>query len=224
MKIRMSGLVVVLSFLPGLALAQEEAPLESESAGEDAALEEAAPEEAAVDAEAAPAVEEAAAPAATPPGKPTSAAGADGARFRFGISGGAGFLSGPVVGTGFYGGGDLRLGVQVNDLIGVYAQPQLGYYGASNSPIGGGLLGASALVEVTVFDRGFVGAGAGYGIINSPSGPEVHFRLGGYPLVTRSDEKVRRKGLSLAVDFRLFFVQGYDMFVSPTFNVGYEAF
>jgi len=227
MKKRVSGLAIMMGFLvSGVAAAQE--PTETEApVADDAAAEGEAPgesEEAAVTEEApaeeAPAAE--AAPAAD--AKPTSATGGDGARFRFGISGGAGFVSNSAVPTGFYAGGDLRLGVQVNDLIGVYAMPQLGFYGVDGYPVGGGILGATGVVEVTLFDRGFVGVGGGYGIMNSPSGPELHFRIGGYPLVSRSDEKVRRKGLSLAADIRMYFVDGYPTFISPTFNIGYEAF
>lgn len=223
MKKHISGLAVVLGLLPcSVAFAQEaEAPeaetveaTEAEATEGDA--EEAPVEEEAVQEEATTTV------APAPTGKPTSASGADRPRFRFGISAGGGFLAGPV--SGGYGGGDLRLGVQVNDLVGVYAQPQLGYYGVDGVSIGGGLVGASAIVDVTLIDRFFVGAGGGYAILNNPSGPELHFRFGGYPVMARSTKGLNRKGLSLAVDLRMFFVDGYDMFVSPTLNIGYEAF
>lgn len=226
MKKQISGLAVIMVLLPcSVAFAQEAEALDAEAteassadgameaeATEDATLEEALAEEAPVETTAAP-------PAS---GKRTSANGDDGPRFRFGISAGGGFLAGPV--SGGYGGGDLRLGVQVNDLVAVYAQPQLGYYGADGFSIGGGLVGASAIVDVTLIDRFFVGAGGGYAILNSPSGPELHFRFGGYPVMARSTKGMNRKGLSLAVDLRMFFVDGYDMFVSPTLNIGYEAF
>ncbi len=156
-----------------VAFAQEaEAPeaetaeaTEAEATERGGNVEETPVEEAAVEEEATTTV------APAPTGKPTSASGADGPRFRFGISAGGGFLAGPV--SGGYGGGDLRLGVQVNDLVAVYAQPQLGYYGADGSSIGGGLLGATAIVDVTLIDRFFVGAGGGYAILINPSGPEL---------------------------------------------------
>src|SRR4051812_8854147 len=89
--------------------------------GEPAAAAEAAP--------AAPAV--APAPVAAADTKGTVVA--DGARFRFGVAAGAGFFtaateSGNAKASFTYFGTDLRFGVQVNDLIGVYAQPTLGYY------------------------------------------------------------------------------------------------
>jgi hypothetical protein len=125
-----------------------------------------------------------------------------------------------------YYGVDLRFGWQISDNLGVYAQPQLGYYkldGASALFGSGGLIGTSVLADYTLFDRVFVGGGVGYAILNSPSGAELHFRVGGYPLMSRSDAKIRRRGLMLGLDFRLHFVEGYT-FVAPTFNIGYDAF
>jgi hypothetical protein len=157
----------------------------------------------------------------------------DGARFRFGVAGGLGFLSG--AGYSFtYTGVDLRFGVQLSDMIAVYAQPQIGGYwtkpesvniDGTSIPVstGGGLMGASVLADVTLIDRFFVGGGLGYGILNNPGGPELHFRAGGYPLMGRNKEKARRKGLMLGVDFRLHFLKGAT-FVAPTFNIGYDAF
>ena len=155
----------------------------------------------------------------------SSEAGGDGGRFRFGVAAGAGPLSTDGLSMTYYG-VDLRFGWQLNDAIAVYAQPQLGYYqldGASALFGSGGLLGASVLADYTLFDRLFVGGGVGYAVLNNPSGAEVHLRAGGYPLVSRSDTSVRRRGLMLGVDFRLHFVEGYT-FVAPTFNLGYDAF
>jgi hypothetical protein len=154
-----------------------------------------------------------------------SASGADGPRFRFGIAGGAGPMLGDNWGT-VYGGLDMRFGAQVSDLLGIYLQPQLGFY-EGQTPSGngfGGIVGFSGGVDVTLIDRFFVGAGAGVAILQNPVGPELHFRVGGYPLVSRSSEKVRRKGLMLGMDFRLHFPSGYAMAIAPTFNIGYEAF
>src|SRR4051812_37094968 len=111
-----------------LAQAQEGAPAPS---GEPAAAAEGAP--------AAPAV-------APPPAAATkSTVVADGARFRFGVAAGAGFFtaateSGNAKASFTYFGTDLRFGVQVNDLIGVYAQQTLGYYSGSGALAAGGLL------------------------------------------------------------------------------------
>jgi len=222
MKKRTSGLTIALVLLSGAAFAQEEAAdagAAEMAPAEDAAPEDAAPEDAVADEQPAEVatVEEA---STELPGEANGPVNTP--RFRFGISGGGGFLTGPV--SGGYGGVDLRLGVQVNDLLGIYVQPQLGYYGADGYSIGGGLAGFSGVAEVTLIDRIFVGAGGGLAVLNNPSGPEAHFRVGGYPVMKRSAKGVTRKGLSLAIDLRLFFVSGFDVFVSPTFNIGYEAF
>lgn len=120
----------------------------------------------------------------------------------------------------------MRFGAQINDLLGVYAQPVLGYY--STSDVGilavGGLIGASAIADVTLMDRFFVGGGFGYHIYNNPAGPSLVLRAGGYPLMGRSKEKIRRKGLMLGVDLRATFLQDIAPIVHPTFNLGYEAF
>jgi hypothetical protein len=155
----------------------------------------------------------------------SSEAGGDGGRFRFGVAAGAGPLSAEGIKFTYYG-VDLRFGWQINNAIAVYAQPQIGYYkldGASAAIGSGGLIGTSVLADYTLFDRLFLGGGIGYAVLNNPAGTEVHLRAGGYPLMSRSDTKVRRIGLMLGVDFRLHFVEGYT-FVAPTFNIGYDAF
>ncbi len=154
-----------------------------------------------------------------------SSAGGDGGRFRFGVAGGGGPLSTDGLDMTYYG-VDLRFGWQFNDAFGVCATPQLGYYkldGADALFGSGGLLGTSVDADYTLFDRVFLGGGLGYAILNNPSGSEIHLRAGGYPIVSRSDEKIRRKALMLGIDLRLHFVEGYT-FVAPTFNIGYESF
>lgn len=149
---------------------------------------------------------------------------ADGARFRWGISGGGGFVSvaGATLG---YGGLDLRFGAQINDLIGVYLQPQLGVYGGNYGGVNGvgGLAGASVLADFTFADSFFVAAGLGYGVLNNPAGPELHLRAGMYPVLGGGQEVARRKALMLGVDFRAFFLDGATG-VSPTLSIGYESF
>lgn len=155
----------------------------------------------------------------------TSEDGGDGGRFRFGVAGGIGRLTTEGVGFDYYG-VDLRFGWQANDALAIYAQPQLGYYqldGMSGLFGSGGLLGSSVVADYTLFDYFFVGGGVGYAVLNSPSGAELHLRAGGYPLMFRSDTKVRRRGLMVGVDLRVHFVEGYT-FVAPTLNAGYDAF
>jgi hypothetical protein len=155
----------------------------------------------------------------------------DGVRFRFGVSGGAGFFTAQsdvdsVKVSCTYFGTDLRFGAQINDLIGVYAQPTLGYYttGANGALGAGGLVGISVVADATFLDRFFVGAGLGYTVYNNPGGVSPILRLGGYPLMVRSQGKARRKGLMLGVDLRFTSLDGLKTIVMPTFNVGYEAF
>ncbi|HYP76307.1 MAG TPA: hypothetical protein VER12_10140 [Polyangiaceae bacterium] len=185
-------------------------------------------------AEKAPAAEEAApAEAAAPAAAPATAGVADGVRFRFGVSGGLGFFSAASEASNgndkvscTYYGSDLRFGAQVNNLIGVYAQPTLGYYTVNGTGgLGaGGLLGFSVVADATFIDRLFVGAGIGYTVYNNPAGITPILRIGGYPLMSRSDQKARRKGLMVGADLRITSPDGLKTIVMPTFNVGYEAF
>lgn len=219
MNIKGSGFVFLgVMSLAGVAGAQEESPEEAtvveppadgSSAGQ--------AEETAV---AEPSADDSPAAETAPVDAGGGDAAPDGARFRFGVSGGVG----PVLGEGFdffYGGVDLRFGAQINDLLGIYAQPQLGFYSGALGV--GGLVGASAVADFTFIDRIFVGAGVGYAVLNNPSGLELHMRVGGYPLMSRSTEKARRKGLMVGADLRLHFIENITVF-APTFSIGYEAF
>jgi hypothetical protein len=179
-----------------------------------------------------PAAEEKApAEAAAPAAAAANGGVMDGTRFRFGVGAGLGFFSAASeVGSDkvscTYYGSDLRFGAQINNLIGVYAQPTLGYYSVNGSGgLGaGGLLGFSVIADATFIDRLFVGAGLGYTVYNSPGGMTPILRVGGYPLMSRSDEKARRKGLMVGADLRFTSLDGLKTIVMPTFNVGYEAF
>ena len=164
--------------------------------------------------------------AAGPP--PVHQAKADGPRLRGGVSAGAGgmFISDY---SGVLGGVDGRIGVQINDLIGVYGVPHL-----SLGPVtvgGGGttvstLIGVSsgtAVVDFTLLDRLFVGAGGGFGVVNRPTGPVLHFRAGGYPIMGRGEDGPRRKGLMVGVDSRVYFLSGLSV-MELTGGIGYEAF
>jgi hypothetical protein len=176
-----------------------------------------------------------AAPAAPPApaaaGGDTSSVVTDGPRFRFGVAAGLGFFTaqsevGPGKVSCTYYGGDLRLGAQINDLFGVYVQPTLGYYTADVTYVFavGGLVGLAAVADVTLIDRFFLGAGIGYTVYNNPAGVTPILRVGGYPLMSRSEQKARRKGLMLGADLRFTNIEGLKTIVMPTFNLGYEAF
>jgi hypothetical protein len=167
---------------------------------------------------------------------PTAAAApaseADGGRFRFGIDATAGLESVSADNASVSGamyGADLRLGWQVNNLLAIYAQPHLSFGTLSTSGSGAQVSGATGtftgtvIGEVTLINRLFAGAGFGYGLLNNPSGPAVELRAGGYPLMGRGDNGIRRKGLMLGVDFRSVFVSGATgiLFMGC---IGYEAF
>ncbi len=123
-------------------------------------------------------------------------------------------------------GGEARIGVQINNLIGVYGTP---HFVVANG--GGGALGTFALfaatgdVDFTFLDHLYVGAGGGVGIVNNPVGPVLHLRLGGYPIVGRGENGYRRKGLQLGADMRLYFAPNPVGTVTEiTAGIGYEAF
>jgi hypothetical protein len=124
---------------------------------------------------------------------------------------------------------DLRLGYQVMNLLAIYAEPHLSFgslgTSAAGVPISGGTgtFVGTALAEVTLIDRLFVAAGAGYGVLNNPSGFAIEARVGGYPLMVRGDKGPRRKGLMVGGTFRDVFVDGATgtLFMGC---IGYEAF
>jgi hypothetical protein len=174
----------------------------------------------------------------------SSAQEKDGARFRGGVSAAFGGLfgsEGPASYSGILGGADGHLGVQINNLIGVYAVPHLSY-GSITAEVGSisasdGWLDFSGtgVVDVTLFDRFFVGGGAGFAA-HAPTctncgglaGPNVHLRLGGYPLMSRGDDGIRRKGLMIGADLRINFLSDAASnsitLIQPMVSVGYEAF
>jgi hypothetical protein len=154
---------------------------------------------------------------------------ADFPRFRGGISLGAGglFVSDFGVGLGVLDG---RLGVQINNLIGIYAQPHFSVGGGTVNGVGSaitGEAGATLLVDFTFFDRFFVGVGGGGGVIGSLGAGELHIRLGGYPLLRLLPDRVRRRGLMLGIDTRVYFVEipgATANVVSVAGSIGFEAF
>lgn len=148
----------------------------------------------------------------------------DGPRFRGGIAleGGGIFVSGYGIGLG---GVEGRLGVQINNLIGVYAQPAINFGGGKYGGVTGitGSAGGTAVVDFTFLNQIFVGAGGGGAIIGSLPGGQLHIRAGGYPVFTHGANGIRRKGLMIGLDLRVWFVSGGTL-VSPMLGVGYEAF
>lgn len=151
----------------------------------------------------------------------------DGVRFRGGISihGGGEFLDL----TGGLGGIDGRIGVQINRLIGVYLQPHVSFGAAklANGQSGAtGNFAAAVMADVTLINRIFVGAGAGFGVINAPYGAMIGLRFGGYPIMKFSETKPRRKGLMVGIDLRTYIavVPSSAKVLELMAGVGYEAF
>jgi hypothetical protein len=152
----------------------------------------------------------------------------DGVRFR---GGGAFTLGGQFVtnNLGYKGlmfGVDGRLGVQLNNLVGIYVEPHLSF-GRAHIDTGAsqtiGIFNAIAMVDFTLFDALFVGAGIGYGIVQSAGGAALGFRVGGYPVKSVSEDHPRRKGLMVSFDMRTVFLGGATG-IQTMAAVGYEAF
>jgi hypothetical protein len=148
----------------------------------------------------------------------------DGVRFRGGVAltGGGLFVDGYALGLG---GIDGRIGVQINNLIGVYAQPYLTFGGGQVAGATGvtGTVGSDVIVDFTFLDQIFVGAGAGAGIIGSLVAEQAHLRVGGYPVVARGLNGIRRKGLMIGADLSVHFTSG-AVIMQPMVSIGYEAF
>ena len=83
---------------------------------------------------------------------------------------------------------------------------------------------ASALMgEYTLPMRLFVAGGAGYGVLNNPSGPIVAARVGYYPFKTEAVGKKRR--LNVSLDYRAYFASdGYGTVSQVQFTLGYDRF
>ncbi len=184
-------------------------------------------------------------PAAAAPAPAPEAEDKDGARFRGGVSAAFGGIFGSesnVDYSGFLGGVDGHIGIQIMDLIGVYAVPHLAFgsvgatVGSVSVPSEGWLaFTATGVVDFTFIDQIFVGAGGGFAA-HAPTctncdglvGPAIHFRLGGYPLMGEGDDGIRRKGLMVGADLRVNFLStsgGASItMIQPMVKVGYEAF
>jgi hypothetical protein len=201
-------LIIAMFLAATTATAQEAAPEVSESE----ATAEAAQQEASPDA--------------------SPAAAADGGRFRFGINGTLGLESvsaGGASASGLMYGVDVRLGWQFSHMLAIYAQPHLSFGSISEDGGAGSVSGFtgtfvfSVLGELTFLDRFFAGAGLGYGIFNNPSGFAIDLKAGGYPLVGRDENGIRRTGLMLGLDFRTVFLDGATGLLIMG-CVGYESF
>ncbi|MBW2458625.1 MAG: hypothetical protein JRI68_29270 [Deltaproteobacteria bacterium] len=190
-------------------------------------------------------------PAAGPPGgAPAPAAeeeDKDGARFRGGVSAAFGGLigsEGPLDYSGVLGGVNGNLGVQINDLIGIYAIPHLAFGSITASATvanttvevseGWLAVAVTAMVDFTFIDQIFVGAGGGATAhaatctnCDGLTGGVLQFRFGGYPLMGFGDDGIRRQGLMVGADMRINFLSSNGQsitLIQPMATIGYEAF
>ncbi|HEY5933921.1 MAG TPA: hypothetical protein VIU61_04785 [Kofleriaceae bacterium] len=102
---------------------------------------------------------------------------------------------------------DWRIGAQINKALGIYLDSHLSFGSVKVNSVTGstGNFAAAAIGEYTLPMRLFFGGGAGYGILNNPSGPLVAARAGYYPFEASSTGKSRR--WNIALDMRLYFVK-----------------
>jgi hypothetical protein len=128
-------------------------------------------------------------------------------------------ISGTMLGV------DWRIGTHLSEPVSVYLHSHLSFgsateNGGANSGVTGTM--AAALVgEYRLPMNLFVGAGAGYGVLNNPNGPLVEARVGYYPLKTSATGKVRR--LNVALDYRMFMAdQGYGNVNHIAISLGYD--
>ena len=170
-----------------------------------------------------------------------NAAAEPGMRFRWGLSA----MGGPILYSGASSGGgglEVRVGAQINNLFGVYAQPvfmvgggaSAGTTGASVSALA--LYGAGALADVTRADLGYIAAGpeilaggagsssAGTGTASASASSGAFFSIAARAgLVLGPKKPERRKGFQLGVDFRTVFTPGAATLM-PFLALGYESF
>ena len=167
-------------------------------------------------------------PAAPAPESPTPSS-AKGMRNGFSLSVGQEFGT-TMAGQSFSGqlyGVDWRIGMRFSEALSVYLHSHfsIGTVGP-DSGAGGGITGnmAGALVgEYMLPMRVFVGAGAGYGVLNNPNGPLVEARAGYYPFKASLNGKSRR--LNVALDARWYMVgDPYGTVTQVSLSLGYDRF
>jgi hypothetical protein len=122
---------------------------------------------------------------------------------------------------------DWRIGMQLNKALGVYLHSHLSLGSIATNGASGytGNFATAVVGEYTLPMRLFVGGGAGYGVLNNPSGPLVEARVGFYPFEGPTQGKARR--LNVALDTRLYFVsEGPESITMKhiSISLGYDRF
>jgi len=187
-----------------------------------------------------------AAPAATAAGpadevKPADAKSEYLPRFRVGVWA----FGGPVLGgiRGGAGGVNIRLGAQITDMIGVYAQPIAGFGAGVNvdddSASAGALLfaGTDVMVEFDFLDMIFVGIGPGImagraagASVTSTSTSAAAYKGPTFDIAARaglafgSKTDERRSCFSFGLEFHVMFFGGELVTVSPMIGLGWDRF
>lgn len=140
---------------------------------------------------------------------------------EFGETAGGADISGQLYGV------DWRIGAVITEAISLHLHSHLslGTAGVGNNSGATGNFATAVVGEYTLPMRLFVGAGAGYGVLNNPSGPLAEFRVGYYPFEKSTSGKARR--LNVAFDARWYFVDDAGTGVTVThlaLSLGYDRF
>ncbi len=179
---------------------------------------------------------------------PSPDADRDEARFRGGVAAEGGALIVPGTATMGVAGVNGQFGVQINNLVGLYAVPT---FGVVFGEVGGVNLAAALMVDFTFLDDLLtVGAGLDAGVFAAIGVSETsaaaaggalyggRLHLGVNPLVGRGDDGIRRKALTIGVDVRLLGgaagsssastttveASATTFVFAPSLSVGYTAF
>lgn len=200
----------------------------------------------------------AAAPAAASTAAPTAHAPdvipvEDGPRFRGGIAIEGGAIIVPDAGTAGVSGVRGQLGVQINDLVGIYVAP---FFDIMFGDVEGISLGSALMVDFTLLDNlltfgGGAAVGAFLGLGGSSYGDDVSLSglagsgIGGRiraavnPIVARGVDGVRRKALTVAASIDVLNGLGLggtistngsasggasNFVLSPALSIAYQAF
>jgi hypothetical protein len=172
----------------------------------------------------------AAAPSATAPAPAPLQAASDGPRLRngFSLSASEEFGSGPSSGlSGQLFGLDWRIGAHINENYSVYLQTHLSFGNAHIGQAAGVTsdFAAALMAERTLPMRTFVAAGAGYGVLNNPSGPLGQVRVGWYPMEDSQLGVISRR-LNVALDARWYFADSMTVgtVTQIAATIGYDRF
>ena len=129
------------------------------------------------------------------------------ARLRNGFSASIGEETGSGPSSGLSGqlyGVDWRIGAHLPGAFSVYTDTHLSL-GTAKIGAASGYTGNFALALMGEYElpaRTFVAAGAGYGVLNNPSGPLAQARAGWYPF---EHDATRGRRLDVALDARFYF-------------------